>query len=770
MATLWRDDRLVQDTLGRAVSNASVYWVSQPATTNVVPPSPLIAVATSANGVTSVANNPQITNGFGQASAYMVAGIYTIVEVWNGRIQQVYPDQAIGVSSQSGTVSSVALTAPSDVFSVGGSPITTGGTLSLTKTNVSAGLVAAGPASGSATPWTFRSLAVSDLPAQGGATVVSPGTTGKIAFNASITSGTAILTIPTAGQSNDVFTSGDVGKSIWVSKAGAAGVPLFTTILSFQSSTQVTLAANAATTVTNRAVVAWFSSSQDDTSTVQGALQNATAASPRAVLSPGVYIYSNDMGVGASTYLTALVGNSTQRTWFIPHDSSVTSRSFTFTDPIADFEIGGFSIMGVGTGGNNPQGELRFDLSANSTVDRLNAHDMIINDVAGNSLWINTPILSTISRIRYNRAALDGIFAQNGTTTTFIDCYGTGVIQSAFHFEVMTTTQMYGCAFDSSGRGLYMHSCNTFSVDGLDIEAMSVTSFGNGDGIWISGGSGCHDFQNCYWSGTPTGATLPINCIGATNTNFSRFRVNAGTTTTTFVAQVDVNSSVVFEQCKFTMNQINGATSNFNFLVYPGREHPATTATMTFDASTGSAFETTLNQNVTIVLNNPQDAQIVTFIFQQDSTGGRTVAWPGNFVGAVPPSTAANAISLQTFFYDYNFAAWYPLNYKAAIAQGQRSFSTTSATLTIDASQGNLFEVTLTQNVTTLSFANGTSGQNIQIVWIQGGGGGFTVAFPSSIKGGTAPSGGAATRSVQNFVYDGNLPLWFATAAGVTGL
>lgn len=62
-----------------------------------------------------------------------------------------------------GTVTSVALTAPS-FLTVGGSPVTTSGTLALTLATQTAGTVFAGPATGGAAAPTFRALAYTDLP------------------------------------------------------------------------------------------------------------------------------------------------------------------------------------------------------------------------------------------------------------------------------------------------------------------------------------------------------------------------------------------------------------------------------------------------------------------------------------------------------------------------------------------------------------------------------------------------------------------------------
>lgn len=63
----------------------------------------------------------------------------------------------------SGTVTSVALTAPASILSVGGSPITGSGTLALTLATQSPNQVWAGPTSGGAATPTFRALVAADI-------------------------------------------------------------------------------------------------------------------------------------------------------------------------------------------------------------------------------------------------------------------------------------------------------------------------------------------------------------------------------------------------------------------------------------------------------------------------------------------------------------------------------------------------------------------------------------------------------------------------------
>jgi hypothetical protein len=91
---------------------------------------------------------------------------------------------------------------------------------------------------------------------------------GRVVTGLAITSGAAILTSATA-----MFASTDAGKSITVRSAGAASnIALSTTILSYQSSTQVTLSANAGATVASAGTA---TIGTDDTAAITAAVQAA---------------------------------------------------------------------------------------------------------------------------------------------------------------------------------------------------------------------------------------------------------------------------------------------------------------------------------------------------------------------------------------------------------------------------------------------------------------------------------------------------------------
>src|SRR5215471_18683743 len=77
------------------------------------------------------------------------------------------------------------------------------------------------------------------------------GATGKTlsVSDGAITSGTATLT-----SASGLFSLNDQGKRITIVGAGSAGASLNTTIASYSSSTQVTIAINASTTVSGATV------------------------------------------------------------------------------------------------------------------------------------------------------------------------------------------------------------------------------------------------------------------------------------------------------------------------------------------------------------------------------------------------------------------------------------------------------------------------------------------------------------------------------------
>lgn len=172
--------------------------------------------------------NPFFTDTLGNFFFYAAAGVYT-VQIYDtlGRITPlVLADQNVVAGGGSGSVTSIALTMPAE-FSVAGSPITTSGTLAVTKATETANIVFAGPSSGGAAVPTFRTLVTADMPA-GTGTVTSVAATLTVpasVFASSVggspvtTSGTLALTITFQNQTANTVFAGPA--------SGAAAVPSF---------------------------------------------------------------------------------------------------------------------------------------------------------------------------------------------------------------------------------------------------------------------------------------------------------------------------------------------------------------------------------------------------------------------------------------------------------------------------------------------------------------------------------------------------------------
>lgn len=115
-----------------------------------------------------------------------------------------------GGSGPGGGVSSVALSLPSALFAISGSPVTSIGTLTGTLQNQNANLVFAGPASGSAAVPTLRALVAADIPT--GIPIGNIGSSGL--------SGASPVSINAAGQ----ISLGQIPISL-VGSSGLSGSP-----------------------------------------------------------------------------------------------------------------------------------------------------------------------------------------------------------------------------------------------------------------------------------------------------------------------------------------------------------------------------------------------------------------------------------------------------------------------------------------------------------------------------------------------------------------
>jgi hypothetical protein len=184
-------------------------------------------------GVTGIL--PISNGGTGTTTPGLVAGTHvTITGTW--------PNQTInatggGGGGGDGTVTSVGLSLPSQ-FTVTGSPVTTGGTLTATLAAQSANLVWAGPTTGAAAAPAFRALVAGDIPTipagqvLGLATVATSGAYGDLSGRPTL--GTAAATPATdyapaaqgvAGGNSHNHDGGDGAPIAYASLSGLPTIP-----------------------------------------------------------------------------------------------------------------------------------------------------------------------------------------------------------------------------------------------------------------------------------------------------------------------------------------------------------------------------------------------------------------------------------------------------------------------------------------------------------------------------------------------------------------
>ena len=162
-----------------------------------------------------------------------------------------------------------------------------------------------------------------------------------------ITSGSSILT-----ASSNSFTASMVGQPILVQAAGSGGIDLYTTVASYQSATQITLATTASFTVTTDAGATYVVGGTDDTAAIQAAINAAAAANlPVGVYIPaGVYIISSTLTFPASGIIPAsIIGDGPESTIFLRSQSFASSASslIQFNAAESSCNVGYFGVIGA---------------------------------------------------------------------------------------------------------------------------------------------------------------------------------------------------------------------------------------------------------------------------------------------------------------------------------------------------------------------------------------------------------------------------------------
>lgn len=241
-----------------------------------------------------------------------------------------------GSGGSSGTVTSVALTAPAQ-FSVSGSPVTTSGALAFAWVNQNANLFLSGPSTGSAAAPTFRAIVPADLPVAttGALGVVKPDNS-TILISGGVISVTGFLPLAGGTLSGPLYVNNinsTSGNALRINAAGGSGsgVTVYsgggspTTIANLDASGNLTIygnmtlngAASGTVVKADGTGVATFADDIVPTGTINGT--NATFTLPQSP-SPAasLNLFKNGIRQTAGVAYTLTGGTITYETGYIP--------------------------------------------------------------------------------------------------------------------------------------------------------------------------------------------------------------------------------------------------------------------------------------------------------------------------------------------------------------------------------------------------------------------------------------------------------------------
>jgi len=603
---------------------------------------------------------------------------------------------------------------------------------------------------------------------------------GQFVRDGAITSGLAVLT-----SASGRFVAGDVGKLILVQFAGASSAQLLTTIASFQSSTQVTLTANAGTTATN-AFVLWGS---DDTASFTSWLAACQVIpGARGVIPPGIYCINGALpnitapvditGSGCSEQFGSLVSfpNSVNIPGQSPYLSGCVIWQFaTATDilkvtgtgitiNLRDFGLafaGMYANTGHGINISPPADGANLDMGIAGS--QWNGVKVYGHDGNHYGFRVVNTFYNTFTHCRSYGGG--GLFLRGDTTRT---AYGNDTFDHLYVVQFLNgTAHAVRLEGSSNGRMNLVSFIRLQSwVYNPDTAIPGTTSPANTVKIYSNDGNATcidlfgPDLEANQGSTSTLGTGQGLRLVGGWGGNIDGYAVTGGA----FSPNLETESALILEGRSSTQSNdvmivhpyAGAALHNFgikghNFgdgtYYWRSQETVAFAASYTPDCTnTVTKLIGALTANITI--NQPSFATAgmhLNFIFKQDGTGGRTITWNAIFKTVWQPAPAANAISSIRF--EYDGTNWQQLSGQIPVSElgnaaVQGSFTTSkdrrisrqtpahAASPAPDATLGEIFNPgAMTGNVTVANPTNSAIGQRLMLIWTQDGTGGRTVTY-----------------------------------------
>lgn len=517
-----------------------------------------------------------------------------------------------------------------------------------------------------------------------GATVGCKGD-GQVVGDGVMNGSTGVLT-----SASGKFAAGDVGKSILVVGAGAASANLYTTIASFQSATQVTLAANSQTSV-GAAAVTWGT---DDTTALQAFLNTIPAGGAFSgrggaeVYFPlGIYYFTGQITIPLN--VTVRFIGSGRGSSVLLYQGSTQQRFLQFAGGNNGSLLQSIGIMGKKA---DPAVDIQTNVGGGSVYNSLiNLHDTYIG-------------------FGYNAAAAFPSATHKSYSGINVQCDVFTMYQSAcwgqnYAVRLRTgTTDAYlsGCSISSLPEGGEPRGIGLFCEDTTNVFNGTLHEFECN----VAQGAECAALyrSNCWVIGhycessiLPIKATTAIlkiiggkistdntsaaHLILATNSAGAIYSpyLGAPTPANSLADLINITSSPytnAWDLLLPNVTQILGTLPATKYVVdqrhtfsWPGvAEQTTNVQTVTFgasitpDPSIGTRKRVTLTGATTV--SNPTvgliDGAELDFEWIQDSAGGHTVSYGNLFKTTGRPAmvTTLNTVTIDHFEYDAAATVW----------------------------------------------------------------------------------------------------------------
>ena len=431
----------------------------------------------------------------------------------NGQVQTVVSGAPAWVTpGTGGTVTSVALSAPT-LFAVGGSPVTSSGTLALTFASQSANLILASPNGATGVP-SMRSLVAADLPTSG----ATAGTYGSSSLIPVVTVDVAgrvtsiTTTSASSGFANPMTTAGDLIVGGTSGAAGRLGIGSAGQVLTVVSGAAAWTTLATGGTVTSASVV-----------TANGV--SATVAN--ATTTPA-FTFTLDVITPSSVAATGTVTGSNLSGTNTGDQTNITGTSANVTGIVA--------VANGGTGASTLTGLVK-GTGTTAMVSATAGTDYVVPSGSITGTAANITGVATVANGGTGVATLTGLVKGTGTTAMVAATAGTDYVipsgsitgNAGTATKLQTARTLNGVSFDGSANVTipipadYAYACSdetTALTTGTKVtdrasRAMTITSIKASLTIASSSGLVTIDIQK---NGTSIFSTLlTINASSTTS-------------------------------------------------------------------------------------------------------------------------------------------------------------------------------------------------------------------------------------------------------------